>query len=134
MRRATWISAAVLAGVIAGCGGGDGGPPPPTVGDLTVSFFQGSGQPGAILLTISGGAVESVSVPAGLGLQASSGPLTPGITRVVIIGTLHTGDILKVRVPDVAQATSYQVRIDQVADDVTFALIDPAPFTLTIHR
>jgi len=37
-----------------------------------------------------------------------------------------------VRVPDVTLASRYSVLTDQVADKITFSLIDPTPHTLTI--
>jgi uncharacterized lipoprotein len=51
-----------------------------------------------------------------------------------VTGDLTTGALLRVRVPDVSKATSYRVQVDQVADRVTFSLIDPASHTLTIAR
>ena len=127
------LGAATLA-LLASCGGGSdgGGPPGPVAGDLTVSYVQGSPEAGALLITISGGPVLSVTALGGQQLSYAS-PYA-GTTRIIVAGTLATGDLFKIHVPDIAVSTSYVPRIDQVADKVTFALIDPASYHLTIHK
>ena len=84
------------------------------------------------MLTITGGPVESVSA---IGDQqvAFASPLA-GTTKVIVTGTLGTGELLRLRVPDLDQSASYTVRVEQVADRNTFALIDPALHTFTVHR
>lgn len=119
---------ALLLSLAAGCG--DGGGPPSRAGDLTVSYFQGGPNAGALLLTITGGEVENVT--AANNEQVSFASPSPGTTRVVVTGNLGTGTLLRIRVPDVSLASRYFVVTDQVADKVTFALIDPGPHTLTI--
>ena len=126
IRRLGWLA---LLG-IAACG--SDGPVPSEAGDLTVSYYQGGPQAGAILLTITGGPVEQVTAEHGERVAWSSP--SPGVTRVVVTGDLSTGTLLKVRVPDVSRSTEYSVVVDQVADRVTFALINPDPHTLTIAR
>ena len=129
MNRAIRAALALLL-VVLGCG--DSPSPPSSAGDLSVSYYQGGPEAGALLFTISGGPVESIT--AENDEQVSFISTTPGTTRVAVIGTLGTGTILKVRVPDLSQARNYSVRVDQVADRVTFALINPEPHTLTIAR
>ena len=87
-----------------------------------------------MLFTITGGVVQNVTVRSGQQLQVSFASPSAGTTKVIVTGTLSTGDIVNLRVPDVTLSTSYSIRIDQVADNVTFALIDPSVNTLTIHR
>ena len=125
--------AAVLA-LLGGCGGKDGGPQPSPAGDLVVTYFQGGVQPGAILLTITGGAVESVSALPGVSVQVAYNVVIPGTTKVLLTGAMSTGDLFKIRVADTTLATSYVARPDQVADNITFALVDPAGHTFTVHR
>ena len=123
--------AALLLGLALFACGDDPSPPSPA-GDLEVSYFQGGPQAGALLFTISGGVVENITAENGQ-LVSFVSP-TPGMTRVAVIGDLGTGTLLRVRVPDVSLARNYTVRVDQVADRVTFALINPDPHTLTIAR
>jgi hypothetical protein len=127
MRRLlTW---ATVLGLAAGCG--DNGPGPGTGGDLLVSY-SGTGDAGAMVVVISGGPVESVTA-AGNQQVSFTSPYT-NTTRVVILGDAGNGDLLRIRVPDLTQATAYSVRADQVADKTTFALIDPSRHTFSVHR
>jgi len=111
---------------------GDGGQPPSGAGDLLVAYSSGSPDAGAMVLTITGGVVENVT-PVG-NQQVSFSKPYPTTTRVVVIGALTTGDVLRIRVPDVSQTNGYTVRADQVADNTTFALINPAQHTFTVHK
>ena len=126
-RRLTGVVALFL-GLAAACG--DSGEPPSRAGDLTVSYFQGGPGAGALLLTITGGEVQNVT--AANGEQVSFASPSPGTTRVVVLGNLGTGTLLRIRVPDVSLASRYVVATDQVADKVTFSLIDPGRHPLTI--
>lgn len=134
MRHFRTLGAIGLLALVGACGGGKGGPPPSDAGDLTLSYFQGGPAAGAMLITITGGPVQTVTVPSGQQLQVSFSSPTAGTTRIIVTGPLSTGDILKLRVPDTTLATSYVPHVDQVADNVTFSLIDPSVHTLTIHR
>lgn len=126
----------VLSGMLAlalasGCGKNT--PAPSNAGDLMVSFFQGPGEVGGLLLTITGGPVEGVTTTTS-GLLVTSASPAAGMTRVLVTGPIHTGDILKVRVRDTTLSTSYAIHIDQVADNLTFALVDPSSHSATIHQ
>jgi hypothetical protein len=127
-KRSLGLAAVVL--LLGACG--SDGPEPSGAGELTVSYYQGGPTAGALLLTITGGPVESIT--ASTSQQVAFESPTPGTTRVVVTGDLATGALLRVRVPDVSKSTSYRVQVDQVADRVTFSLIDPAGHTLTIAR
>ena len=124
------ITAVLLLGLsAAGCG--DSSQNPSGAGDLFVAY-TGNGQAGAILLTISGGPVESVSAT-GTQQVSSTSPYA-NTTKVVILGEAGNGDLLKIHVPDISEVTHYNVRADQVADKDSFALIDPARHTFSVHK
>ena len=118
-----------LLALVGGCG--DSNQNPSGRGDLFVAY-TGTGEAGAILLTISGGPVESVSA---IGAQqiSSTSPYA-NTTKVVVLGEVGNGDLIRIRVPDVSAATQYNVRADQVADKTSFALIDPSRHTFSVHR
>jgi hypothetical protein len=132
MRRSAGLGSLALIAFLASCGGNEG-PPPSQAGDLVVTYFQGGPTAGAVLFTISGGAVQGVTARSGQSLQVSFASPVAGTTRVIVTGALSTGDILNVRVPDVSLSSGYTIHVDQVADNLTFSLIDPAGHTLTIH-
>lgn len=118
--------------MLAACGGGDE-TRPPVAGELTVAYAEGGRAAGALLLTVSGGPVEAVdAIPSGLAVSSAS-PGT-GITRVVVVGALISGDLLKLRVPDLDRAAQYTVRAEQVADAADVALLDPAAYRFTVRR
>jgi hypothetical protein len=119
--------------VLAGCGKDEVVPPSPA-GDLVVTYFQGGSPAGAILLTISGGLVESVAPIAGLPIQISYAVLAPGTTRVLVSGLPATGDLFTIRVADTTLFANYIARPDQVADHLTYSLVDLLGHTFTIHR
>ncbi len=131
MIRPTLFGAA-LAGVVAACGGKDSPEPiKPVAGDLTVAY-SGPGQTdGALLLVITGVVAEVKAVGP---YQVASAPLGPTATRVVVVGTLVTGDILKIRVSDVNAVASYSGRIDEVADRETFALNDALGYSVGVRK
>lgn len=124
------IAAALLLSLSAvGCG--DSSQTPSGAGDLFVAY-TGNGQAAAILLTISGGPVESVSA-VGTQQVSSTSPYA-NTTKVVILGEAGNGDLLKIHVPDVSAVTQYSVVVDQVADNTSFALIDPTRHTFSVHK
>ncbi len=130
-RRRIALAGLALLAAGAGCGGGKG-PVGPIAGDLTVALFQGGPTPGALLLTVTGGAVQSVTALPGV--QVTSAAAGPGVTRLLVTGTIGTGDLFRLRVPDIELSAGYTVRTDQAADNVTFALLNPADFTLVARR
>ncbi len=108
--------------LVAGCGGTE--VVPPTPGELAVQLFTpGAVASGAIVLTISGGPVSGV-VP-GSGLDEAMTSDASG-THLLLLGTANAGEIAVLRIPDRSLASRYVVRVDQVADGATFALLDPA--------
>ncbi len=125
------VAAALLSLGGLACGGG-GGQTGTKAGELLVTYFQGGPEPGALLLTVTGGPVTGVKATGGQQVSFSS-PFA-GTTKVVVLGTLTNGDLLKLTVPDVTVATSYTVHVDQAADKSTFALLEPGRYTLTVHR
>lgn len=124
-------SMTVLALVALAAGCGDSSQNPSGAGDLLVSY-SGTGEAGAMLLTIGGGPVESVTAVGAQ--QVSSTSPYPNTTRVIVLGEPGNGDLLKIHVPDVSRVTQYNVRADQAADKTSFALIDPSKHTFSVHK
>ena len=108
------------------------GDEPGARGDLTVSLVESGGDLGAVLLTVTGGEVETVTAIPG-GVVVSFASPSPGVTRIVVSGALVHADLLRLRVPDVNAVSAYAIRIDQSAHAETFALLDPALSSFSIH-
>ncbi|MGH7752498.1 MAG: hypothetical protein ACREN5_06755, partial [Gemmatimonadales bacterium] len=83
---------------IGACGGDGTGPEPATPGRLSLRLTTPNSDDGAVLLEVSGGQIDSV-VAAGYRLRATG----PGANsrRVVVTGTLASGPVASIWVPDV---------------------------------
>lgn len=130
MRKRTGLA---LLAVLAACGGGDtggGGPPKPVAGELTFTLSTPfAGQDGAVLIRVVG-QIDTITVLGGHRLSFSrSGTLT----RAVILGNIEAGDLIRVRVPDVALASGYSAFVEQAAARSSFVLLDPSEYRLTLR-
>jgi hypothetical protein len=108
------------------------GPPEPQAGQLAIDLATASPTLGAVAFVIvppPGGSVAQIV--GGTGLTVYQRALSAGRFRVVLVGTLGTGEVLRFTVPDLSQATAYGITAEAGADRVTFALIPTSQFTLT---
>jgi hypothetical protein len=123
------VGAALI--VLGAACGGEKGPTGPEAGDLTVSYAAAPGaNDGALLLLVTGGPVTSISALSGH--RVESAPAGANATRIVVTGQLVPGDILRLRVPDVA--VRYVVLVEAAADRATFALRDPGSYSAASRR
>lgn len=116
-----------IAVVAMACSGNDGAIP--HSGTLTLDLAAAGTNDGAIVLTVSGGPVTAVHAPDGF--QVASNADATG-THIMVTGTIGQGVVATIDVPDLSRATAYAVTVDQVADRTTFALLDPAPYQITV--
>jgi hypothetical protein len=106
----------LFAAVLAACG--DSGPSVPAAqpGELTVHLTTPGGSEGAVILqlTTASATVGEVTtrVPGALVFARS----TDGGTRVLVVGTIPPGELLRFRVPDVNLPGAYGVSLVEVAD------------------
>jgi hypothetical protein len=123
-------TAAILVLHACGDGGGPSEPDPPedTSGVLTVRLTAPSGaDPRAVMIEVSGPAVDSLTAP---GLQLwEDGSST---RRVILVGSLASGPILRLHVPDVGAFGAYTARVLQVADG-DHALDDAAEYAAEVE-
>ena len=110
----------LLAAVVAttSCGGGDGGTDP-VPGVLTLTLNTPNADDGALLFKVVGGPVDSVA--GGAMVQDGSYTIQSSFTRIVVAGNITDGVVAGVYVPDVNDAASYSVVMEQVAVRNTFA-------------
>lgn len=116
------IVALVLA---AGCSNSTG----PTAGILNVSLSSPHPDDGAVLLSISGGRVDSVE---SIGYPIYSARPAPETLKLIITGTLGGGPIARIHISDLRQASRYHASLEQVAARVTYAQHDPAEHAITL--
>ena len=84
---------------------------------------------GAIVLTVSGGPVTAVYALDGF--QIASNADATG-THVMVTGTIGSGAVATIDVPDLSRASAYAVTVDQVADRTSFAPSIRAPYQIIV--
>lgn len=128
MSRHGYFVALAIAWLGLGCGSSDGiGPPPPpppppaTPGAIEFDVATPPDlEHGGLLLTIQGGAVDSVTAAAGYEVFHT---LTPTGAKAMIFGAIVNGRLVKVWVPDVSQAGRYSGRVDEGAVRGTYGVV-----------
>jgi len=123
--RATLLTCIVSLVLGAGCSNSTG----PVAGILNVSLSSPHPDDGAVLLSISGGRVDSVE---SIGYQIYSARPAPETLKLIITGNLAGGPIARIHISDLRQASRYDVSLDQVAARVTYAQHDPAEHAISL--
>jgi hypothetical protein len=121
MRIRSFLGVIALAGTgLSACGGGDGGGGPnPTPGTLYVVLTNAPSAPGAIMFTVSGGAITGV-VSSYTGYESVT---ASNSRKVLLTGDLIAGTLLvQIQVPDIAKVDNYVVQVLQVAARSTAAI------------
>ncbi len=119
----------LLALLVVGCGGDK--TTGPVAGDLTLTLTTPGTSDGAVLIRVTG-PVESITPVSGYLLESE--PLSGGMTRLVIVGSIVAGPIARIRVPDVNAVGTYLTLVEQVADRNTFALLSTAGYAVSVSK
>jgi hypothetical protein len=94
------------------------GPPAPTGGWLTVQLSTPRTDDGAVQLSVAGPAIDSIAI---IGYDGFATHTTTG-GDLVATGTIVSGDLARIHVPDLARTTEYQVVVTAAAARDTYAL------------
>ncbi len=113
------------------CSGTPPEPPPPVGGEVTLSFQTPNIDDGAVLIRIVGPITE---IKAAGDYLVSSVPVGTTATKVVIVGNLAAGPLLRVNVPNLDLLGTYSVFVEQVASRTDFVLYDPSGYSVLIIR
>jgi hypothetical protein len=116
---------AVLAALV-GCSHDDIGP---TAGTLNLTLASPNSDDGAVLFTISGGPVDSLTAP---GQQIYTSRLDSNTLRVILIGPLQAGTVARVYLPDVRLASNYSAAVNQAAARSSYAQRNPAAYSVNL--
>lgn len=103
-----------------------------SVGQVAVDLSTDIATLGAVAFLIhppSGGAISQVTPASGYDIYQRA--LPDGPVRVILIGTLSNGELLRFTIPDRSQAANYSLTTEGGADRVTFELVPPSKFVLT---
>ena len=133
--RVTYLRALALGLVVmlAGCGGEDvpSGPPPPPSGPgfLQVLLETPRSNDGALLITLSGGPLDSLRVS-----QAKLLTAPPGVNdqQVIIAGDVRVGVVLRFWVPERTNVANYRAVLDQVVTRRDYIQQSLTDYSLTI--
>jgi len=115
--------------LVIGCGGDK--TTGPVAGDLTLILATPGTSDGAVLVRLTG-PIESITPASGYLLESE--PLSGGMTRFVIVGSIVAGPIARIRVPDINAVGTYLTLVEQVADRNTFALLSTAGYTVSVSK
>jgi hypothetical protein len=122
------LFAAVSGAALSGC---SHQPSAPEGAILQVRLASPNGDDGALLLTVSGGRVDSVEAS---GYTTFSHHFDPTTVRIIVAGNVVSGTIARLWVPDERQVGRYSVTLDQAAARGSYAQRDPASYQITLQR
>lgn len=104
-------------------------PTGPTESTLHVTLATPDSDDGAVLFTLSGGPVDSVE---GVGYSVYSARIDDNTVRVIVTGTLASGPVARIHIPDHRRISSYSAIVNQVAARTTYQQRDPSGYSLTL--
>ena len=111
---------------------GDTAPDPPVSNQIHVDLAASVSTLGAIQFLIgapSGGAISGITPAVGLTLYERA--LPDGSVRVILVGDLGDGEVLRFTINDPGLAAGYGLTGEAGADRTTFALVPTSEFALT---
>lgn len=117
MNRRAWLGALFLATAVPACSGDGGGgtePPTPVPGTLTVNLTTPNPDDRALLITLEGSGVVSVSSANAAYLVHTR--INGTTARVAVFGRLSAGPVLRVDVQDVNRVSTYAATVTEAAD------------------
>lgn len=127
--------AVVLAAITLACSGdsNNGGTGPPVEasnpGFVNVTLATPNSNDGALLLTLSGGTMDSLTASAGTIFVAETGTNT---FRVMVAGTIADGPIVRFWMPDRRNVSQYVATLEQAAARSTYEQQDIGGYSLSI--
>jgi hypothetical protein len=98
---------------------------------LQVRLSSPNGDDGALLFTVAGGRVDSVEAS---GYTTFSHRSDPSTLRIIVAGSVASGTIARLWLPDERQIGRYSVTLDQAAARGSYAQRDPASYQITLER
>lgn len=133
LRPKAWIAASVVA-VTMSCGG-DGDeitvPSTPSAdpGFVNVSLSTPNSNDGAIMFTLAGGVIDSLTPAGGTLFSASTGT---NRFRAIVAGTITDGTVLRFWMPDRRNIASYTATLEQAAARSTYEQQGLSGYSLSI--
>jgi hypothetical protein len=130
MKGTLIILATALLGLTLGCEpdrvAGLDGP-----GALELRLVSLNSDDGAIVVSLRGGPIDSIT---GIGIEAAAVEFTPGAFTLLLRGTIRSGAIARVWVPEVGDAAAYDVAVVQAASRDTYVRRDTREYAVSLDR
>ena len=128
--RGAMVAGLLAAAAVTACGGGDGGgPTKPVAGELVVTLTSPNATDGALIVRVVGPVTGVTPV----GNYRVSLATEGNVTRAIVTGDIASGDLLRVKVPDIAQVGSYSANVEQAASRVDYALFSVSSYALALR-
>ncbi len=135
MKSFLWAVLLATTAFLLSCGDSNSsGPEPapdPIPGWLKVRFDSPNTDDGGIMFTLSGAQIDSVR-SAYPDLFVSGGNVSP--KHIIVAGSLISGLLVEIKVPDVASVAEYTATVGQVAARETFQQRQVSTFSLVVER
>jgi hypothetical protein len=133
------VAPLALVALLAACGGAAGPtdptptpPPSAQAGWLSIEFATPRADDGAVQFGISGPGIDSVR--AATPLQGVGGAINANTAFVVVTGTVRTGTVARIHVPDVSRAAQYTATVQAVAQKGTYDLQPLSGYGVAVTR
>lgn len=122
-----------LALAVSACGEDDPAGPaaPPDPGPLQVIFESPFADDGALILSVGGGPIDSITAP---GLTLAVAGTAGGVRRVLVRGAIASGPVLIIFVPDRRAQHGYTARLESAASRTTYAQRATSGYQLVLSR
>ena len=117
-------AAGFLAVLLGGCSNNTG----PVAGALNVNVSSPQHDDGALMLSVYGGPVDSVE---SVGFPVYSIRAADSV-KFIVTGSLGSGAVARIHIPDGRQASRYSAKVSQVAARGSYAPRDPATYSITL--
>ena len=132
MNRSLRLIAAAMTGLILGCQADDqvaGLDPARGPGALEIRLVTPNAEDGALLLTLSGGPVDSITSAA---FEIVSLPVSANDHRVLIRGALRSGIVARLWVPERENQSAYVVSVTEAVGRTSYARRDVAGYAVSV--
>jgi hypothetical protein len=110
--------------LLSGCSNNTG----PVAGVLNVNVSSPQRDDGALMLSVHGGPVDSVE---SVGFPVFSIRTSESV-KFIVTGSLESGVVARIHIPDGRQASRYTALVSQVAARMSYAVRNPAGYSVTL--
>ena len=134
MKLGRLASVVLGAAIVISCGGGGGPstqPEPADPGPINIVLSSPSSNDGAVLVHVTGGTVSSI---AATGYELGTATPGPDGVQFIVRGTVTSGVIARIEIPDRNKLSSYQAVVVQAAARGTYVQQALAGYAVTLTR